>query len=111
MKKLTDHIEYVKGQPHHVRRSVAFGTAGGFAAFVGLIWISGSLATGAFHIQGATFADANTPTAVEAVAPSDSGVAGVAAALAAPKAAHIEIIDTSSTTAPSEKPEPTVIPF
>ena len=111
MKSLNDYIEYVKGQPHHVRRSVAFGSAGGIAGLVGIVWLSGSLLTGSFHIQGTSFADAGNAGA-QVAAPSDSGVAGAAASFAsAEQKARIEIVDTSSSTAAAQTPEPTIIPF
>jgi len=110
MKTLTDHIEYVKGQPHHVRRSVAFGVSGVFTAFVGLVWISGSLVSGAFRIQGSSFADAHNAE-VQVAAPSNANLAGVAAAFSPAPPPSIQIVDTSSTSVKTQALEPTIIPF
>ena len=110
MKTLTDHIEYIKGKPHHVRRSVAFGVSGAFTAFVGLVWISGNLISGAFYVQGSSFAESNT-TGVQVAAPSNANVAGAAAAFSAAQAPSIQIVDTSSSSIKTQAPEPTVIPF
>ena len=118
MKTIFEHIEYIQGKPHHIRKKVAYATAGGVAALVALVWFFGTLSSGAFAIQGSTFAqstggDPATTTDTGIVdGGTDSGIAGVAASLPQSQTqAHIEIIDSSTSTS-SEKPvEPTVIPF
>ncbi|MDE1919682.1 MAG: hypothetical protein KGH56_03215 [Patescibacteria group bacterium] len=115
MKKIVlDHIERVKGKPHHIRKQIAFGAAGGIAAFIALVWFAGSLMTGAFAIQGSSFADAtgaNTPV-VSASENPNQNLAGAAAAIEDAQApAHIEIIDTTPP-APKAKPvQETTLPF
>ena len=110
MKTFTDHIEYVKKQPHHVRRSIAFGVSGAFTVFVGIVWISGSLVSGAFRIQGSSFADARN-TEVQVAAPSNTNLAGVAAAFSPAQPPSIQIVDISSSSEKTQASEPTVIPF
>ena len=52
MKNVIEHIEYLKGKPHHVRRKVAVTTAAIGSALVALVWLGVSTATGVFAIQG-----------------------------------------------------------
>lgn len=121
MKTIFDHIERIKGKPHHARKRIAFTAAASGAALIGLVWLVGNLSTGAFLIQGSTFADSVGQGSVTAVGSSDGsqGLAGAAAALPASdqnstganEPAHIEIIDTASSTAAQPKAEQTVIPF
>src|SRR5450756_2501965 len=103
MKTIPEHIEYVKGKPHHVRRRIAFGIAGVGAGIIAFVWLSSSIATGAFAVQGSSFADATGQGNVEVTGgtnnshPAVSGIAGAAAALPAVNApSHIEIIDAAS---------------
>jgi hypothetical protein len=117
MKTVFDHIKHVQGKPHHIRKRVAFGIAGGVSAFFALVWLGANLATGAFAIQGSNFA---MSTGQESVATTssdgstDQGLAGVGAAAAlqsdtsAP--AHIEIVDTTPV-APKKPVDQTTIPF
>ncbi|MHB8709989.1 MAG: hypothetical protein ACYC6X_00315 [Minisyncoccota bacterium] len=116
MKTIFDHIEYVKGKPHHVRKQIAFTAAAMGAGLVGLVWLVGSVSLGAFAIQGTSFAESTGQAGVIATSGSDNGssnLAGAAAALPtdANAPAHIEIIDTASSTAGQTKAEQTVIPF
>lgn len=114
MKTIFDHIEHVKGKPHHVRRQVAFATAGGGAALVALVWLVGNLALGTFAIKSTSFAEATEGVSV--VAANDSaaggnfaGVASVFPDVSAP--ARIEIVDTASSSGASGRAERTTIPF
>ena len=114
MKTIFDHIEYIKGKPHHIRKRVAFTIATIGTASVALIWAAGNISMGAFAIQGSTFADSTgqgTPvTAVTGNA--NQSIAGAAAALQDENVpAHIEIIDTSSSTRSGKQAEQTIIPF
>lgn len=115
MKTIFQHIEYVKGKPHHVRKQVALATATGITAVVALVWFFGTLSSGTFAIQGSSFADSTSgdSSAVTGTnGSSDSAIAGAAAAVEDQSApAHIEIVDTSSSTSSEKKVEPTVIPF
>lgn len=114
MKTVFEHIEYVKGQPHHIRKRVAFSAAAGITALIALTWLGGSFATGAFAIHGGD-ALAGQPAAAAASNDTNNSLAGAAAALPPSSAtvpAHIEIIDTTAAAAPSQKKaEQTVIPF
>lgn len=115
MKTVFEHIEYVQGKPHHVRRRVAFAAAAGVSGLVALVWLAGSFTTGAFAIQGSNFAMSTGQQNVVATT-SDAvtqGLAGVSAAAVfqntnAP--AHIEIVDTPAARA-VKQPEQTTIPF
>jgi hypothetical protein len=115
MKTIFEHIEYVKGKPHHIRKQITLLTAGGLTALVALVWFFGTLSSGAFAIQGNNFADstgAESPVVAGTSNSSDSGIAGAAAAISDTNApAHIEIVDTSTSTNSGKKVEPTVIPF
>lgn len=118
MKTIPQHIEHIKGKPHHVRKRIAFGVATCGAALIALVWLAGSLGTGAFAIRGATFAESTGAESTVTVAaengsrPAISGIAGVAAALQdAGAPAHIEIIDTASSTRTTKQAERTTIPF
>ena len=116
MKTIFDHIEYVKGQPHHIRKKVVFATAGGMTAVIALVWFVGTLSSGVFAIQGSNFADstgAESATATGDTTSNNAGLAGAGAAVESdPNApAHIEIIDSSPVANSTKKAQPTVIPF
>lgn len=116
MKNVFEHIEHVRAKPHHVRRKVAFSAAAGIAGFIGLIWLSASLGTGAFAIAGSSFSDQTKQSAVVTVGANDpnNSLAGAAAALPYTQAAvpaHIEIIDTSTSTTVGKRAEQTTLPF
>ncbi len=114
MKTVFEHIEYVKGQPHHIRKRVAFSAAAGVTALIALTWLGGSFATGAFAIRSGN-PSAEQPTAAAASNDTNNSLAGAAAALPPSSGnvpAHIEIVDTTAAAAPSQKQaEQTVIPF
>lgn len=116
MKTLFEHIEYVKGQPHHVRKRVALGSALGITVAIGLVWFGGSLAAGSYAIQGSNFAQSTgaEPAAnVAATGNNDSQLAGAAAAVESTSTnqpAHI-IVEDVATTSTATPPEQTVIPF
>lgn len=114
MKTVFEHIEYVKGQPHHVREGIAFAAATGCTALIAFVWLAGSLWTGAFALKSSSFADSagQSPAVAPVYDSSKNGLAGVAAALptAANAPAHIEIVDAASST-PEKKAEQTIIPF
>lgn len=113
MQVILNHIETVKEKPHHIRRQVAFAVAGGLAAFIGLVWLIGSLSLGAFAIKGSTFADA---AGEGSFTPSEYGdgtsqLAGAAAArLNSAESARIEIVDVPAASKKSQQ-EQTIIPF
>ena len=115
MKTIYEHIEHVKGRPHHIRKRVAFTTALCGALLVGVLWFGVSLASGGYALHGSNFAEATGAESSMGGSPvtSTSQLAGAAAALnqdSASQPAHIEIVDATSTTTPSA-PEQTVIPF
>lgn len=112
MKTILDHIERVQGKPHHVRKRIAFASAALGTAFIALVWLAGSIGSGAFAIRDTSFASAGQEGAAAGADSAMSGVAGAAAALPAQSAdapARIEIIDASA--APQKQAERTTIPF
>ena len=115
MKTIFDHIERVKGKPHHVRKRVAFGTAAALTAVVALAWLVGTVGSGTFALKPTSFAD-SAGVAGAVTTSSSNGSQGLAGAAAAPvlndasAPAHIEIVDTAPKT-PAKKAEQTVIPF
>jgi len=115
MKTIFEHIEYVNGKPHHIRKRVAFSSAVAGTALIAVIWFVGSISAGDFAIQGSNFADSTSQGAVVETTVAENAnqnLAGAAAALEDKKApAHIEIVDTSSSTVAEKKAEQTIIPF
>jgi len=114
MKNVFEHIEHVKGKPHHIRKRFAFAAAGGATALIAFVWMTGSLASGAFAIQGSSFADnSRQPAVVTAdTARTNANLAGAAAALPPSSVntpARIEIVDTA--TSSKRQAEQTIIPF
>ncbi|KKW44092.1 hypothetical protein A3J11_00245 [Candidatus Kaiserbacteria bacterium RIFCSPLOWO2_02_FULL_55_12] len=112
MKTVFEHIEHVKGKPHHIRKKVAFTAAVVVTAFIALVWLVGSLSLGAFALEGSSFADATEQGKIDVTNTADttSALAGAAAALQKEDApARIEIVDTAPPK--QKKAEPTVIPF
>ncbi len=110
MKKILEHIEYVKGKPHHIRKQIAFGTATLASALIAFVWLAGNFAAGTFALRDSSFA-ASTGQGGAVVTSSTQGLAGAAAALEDNKdaPAHIEIVDT--TPAPKKQVEQTILPF
>jgi hypothetical protein len=114
MKTLFEHIEYVKGKPHHIRKRVALAVTIVVTALIALIWAAGTLSMGGFAIQGSTFADSAEQSAVVTTVAGNANqnLAGAAAALGSGSApAHIEIVDTSSSTRAVRQVEQTILPF
>lgn len=116
MKTLSHHIKHIQGQPHHIRKRVAFSAAAIGTSFVALIWLVGSLALGNFAIAGSSFADSVgagqgtlLTTGTEGGNPNLAGVG--AAANASSAAAHIEIVDTTAAASLQKKAEQTILPF
>lgn len=114
MKNIFDHIEQIKRKPHHIRKRTAFTIATAGTAFVALAWIAGSVSMGTFAIKESTFA-ASTGEQEQITTGSgniNQNIAGAAAALQDENIpAHIEIIDTSSSTTLQKRAEQTIIPF
>ncbi len=118
MKNIFEHIEKIREKPHHIRKQIVFSSAVVGAVAIALIWIIGSVSTGAFAIRESSFADIGAQGAELQNTTGNSGsgtagIAGAAAAISDPSApAHIEIIDTSPPSASSSKQaEQTIIPF
>ena len=117
MKKILEHIEYVKGKPHHVRKQVAFGAAAIMSALIAFVWLAGNYASGTFALRDTSFASATGQGDVIRAEQGDAstqGLAGVGAAAALENAkdapAHIGIIDTAPAM-PKKQPEQTILPF
>jgi len=114
MKTIFDHIEHVKGKPHHIRRQVAFTAAGCGAALIALVWLVGNVSLGTFAIKSTSFASATEGLSVVATDDSTAGAnfAGVASAFpGAQEPARIEIVDVASSSVASGRAERTTIPF
>lgn len=83
---------------------------------IALVWLVGSFSLGAFAIQDNSFADAVGQGSLETTRGAQNGgvknLAGVAAAMwTTDTKAHIEIVDTASSTPVAKKAEQTTIPF
>jgi hypothetical protein len=117
MKTVFEHIDYVKGQPHHIRKRVAYATAACGTGVIAIVWFASSLATGAFAIKGSNFADAAAKDAAAPVvtteATSQLAGAGAAAALlqTVDAPAHIEIVNATPEPRGQKQAEQTTIPF
>lgn len=117
MKTIFEHIEHIKGKPHHIRKQVAFGAASAGTAIIALVWLAGSLGTGAFALKATSFADSMGGEAaliVSGDSGSEQSLAGVAEAptvWSASASARIQIIDATSSTMSGERAEQTIIPF
>ncbi|TSC71193.1 MAG: hypothetical protein G01um101449_48 [Parcubacteria group bacterium Gr01-1014_49] len=113
MKIILDHIERAKGKPHHIRKQIAFSAAGGIAAFIALVWLAGSLASGTFAIQGSSFVESTRQEESVIVSRTENpNLAGVAATIQDASApAHIEIIDTTPVAPKAKRVEQTTLPF
>lgn len=115
MKTVFEHVEYIKGKPHHIRKRIALTTAAVGAGTIALVWLVGSISLGAFAIQGSSFADSTGQESVIVTngdTNNSQNLAGAAAALpSANTPAHIEIVDTNATTSAQKKPEQTTLPF
>lgn len=112
MKTVFDHINHIKGKPHHVRKRIAFGTAMGGTALIALLWAGLSLSTGAFVIHPTSLAQSTGDTEVT-VAGTDNGNENLAGASAAQTQdqsgpARIQIITLATST---QQAEQTTIPF
>ncbi|MBI4065837.1 hypothetical protein HY412_01420 [Candidatus Kaiserbacteria bacterium] len=114
MDKLFKHIEKIKGQPHNIRKQIAFGAAFAGTAVIALIWLVSTVGSGTFALKPTSFAD-SVGGGEAIVVSGDSSVSGIAGAASAVEdknaPARIEIIDTASSTRPVKKAEQTVIPF
>lgn len=116
MKTLAHHIEHVRGRPPHVRKQITFALALGVTALIALLWLVISLETGAFYIQGTSFADAGNAAATTASAPSNTSLLGsaISAFSGTTTPAQLQVVNpTPTASAPQENPSQTqtVIPF
>ena len=117
MKTIFDHIERVKGQPHRVRRQIAFTSAAIGASLIAVVWFVGSISTGAFAIHGDSLAASSSQESAVTTGGdvSNQGLAGAGAAAMLPQSAnvpaHIEIIDATVPASGQKQAEQTTIPF
>jgi hypothetical protein len=115
MKKVFEHIEHIKTKPHHIRKQIAFGTAGVVTTLIAIVWLTSSIGAGTFAIRDNSFAHINGDEGVSVVSGNNNGQ--LAGAAAAPEVgnskspARIQIIDVATSTPSSRKAERTVIPF
>lgn len=113
MKNVFEHIEHVKEKPHHIRRRIAAVAATVGSALIAVVWLATSYMTGAFAIQGSSFAmsTAQEDTVATTSAADTQGLAGAAAAFGDTRApARIEIVDAAPSAAPKQA-EQTIVPF
>ena len=114
MKTIFDHIEQVKGKPHHVRKRVAFATATALTGLIAVVWLVGSVSSGIFALKATSFADSTVQgNSLTTGSNSDTqGIAGTAAAFSGANAsARIEIVDVASSNPVKRQTEQTTIPF
>src|SRR3989344_4686588 len=114
MKTIFEHIEHIKGKPHHIRKRVAFGAAAVGTSIIAPAWPAASLGTGAFALKDTSFAQTASDYGTPAASGVEEQLAGVGAASIIKRAgepARIEIIDASSQTSSGKKAEQTIIPF
>ncbi len=113
MKTIFQHIDTVREKPHHVRKQIAFGLAGGITTIIALVWLTASAATGTFAIKTPTFPGAEAQPAVITTTPEGNpNLAGAAAATDKKSPIHIEIVNTATTTPVDPRgAEQTVLPF
>ncbi len=115
MKTIFEHIEYVKGKPHHIRKRIAFTIAVLGSTLVAFVWLVSSFANGSFVIKGSTFAMATEKGKAIAKTSNSSnqGLAAVGATSALQnrnEPARIEIVDTTPNTR-QKNSEKTILPF
>lgn len=111
MKAIIDHIEKIKQKPHHHRKQIAYAYASVITAVIVFVWLSASLATGAFYIKDSSLTR-NGDTQAESI--NSSQIAGVSAFGQDENAnsqARIIIIDSASSSSKTKQPEKTVLPF
>jgi len=117
MKTVFEHVEHIKGKPHHIRKRVAFSVAACGAGVIALVWLAGSIRTNAFAIKGSTFADSVKQEGVittdsDTAATSQLAGAGAASVLQGADApAHIEIVNTTPEPSKQKQAEQTTLPF
>ncbi len=114
MRTIFQHIEHVKGKPHHIRKRVAFSAAAVGTAVIALAWLAGSLGTGAFALKDTSFTQSASGNGTSSASGGSEQFAGVGAASiirSESEPARIEIIDAPSSSQPIKKAEQTVIPF
>lgn len=114
MTSVLEYIEQLRERPHHERKRIAVGTSLGISIFIAIVWLGISLSTGAFQVQGTSFAAATGEASATIVAgentSNSANLAGAAAATAGYSSApSIQVVDSPS--APAAQPEKTVIPF
>ena len=114
MKTILQHIESAKEKSPQARKNIAFTTAGLITAFIALVWFTNSISSGAFALKNnAVTGSAEQESSITAESSDNSqNLAGAAATLPdSDVPAHIEIVDTSSSTPQSRRAEQTTIPF
>lgn len=114
MKTVFEHIEHIKGKPHHIRKRIAFTTAAAGTGIIALVWLVGSISLGVFALKDNSFADTTgqSPAVTTDNTADASNLAGAASALESASApAHIEIVNTTPSISGQKKAEQTTIPF
>ncbi|MCX6787634.1 MAG: hypothetical protein NT108_00525 [Candidatus Kaiserbacteria bacterium] len=118
MKPILDYLinrfEHAKGQPHHIRKQIAFGVSSGIAALIAIVWLVSSVESGTFALKNPTPEDGSGDGSmfVAGMGGGSQNLAGAAAALTNESApAHIEIIDTTPAPVKVKPVEQTTVPF
>ncbi len=114
MATLTHHLERARAQPHHVRKQMTFIIALGVTALIALLWIIYALTSGAFAIQGTSFAEsaAGASDTASAASGRDSFLASpFGAGSASQEPATLEVVGGSDAAATGPAASPKVIPF
>jgi hypothetical protein len=115
MKSISGHIKTIREKPHHVRRRIAFATAGVGAGLLAAVWLVSSISAGVFALKPTSFAQSTEGTPVTVVNENDTSGTDLAGAAAAPATqdanapAHIDIVSVTPTNSPQA--QPTTIPF
>lgn len=117
MKNVFEHVEHIKGKPHHIRKRVAYVAAALGTGLIAFVWLAGSISTNAFAIKGSSFADSANQGGVITTSDesSTSQLAGAGAASVLQQSAdapvHIEIINTTPEPSKQKQAEQTTLPF
>ncbi len=114
MKTVFEHIEHVRGKPHHIRKQIAFSVAGAVTGLIALVWLAGSVGAGVFALKDTSFAQSTGGEEVRAVSGDPAGqLAGVTSAVlpSLSEPSRIQIIDATSSAMLEKETEQTTIPF
>ena len=109
-------LERLRAKPNHIRHRIAYGTAAGVTAVVGLVWAGVFISSAPLALAPAgsdTAAAQNTQAALAETKSNFSQLlSAVGAAGGASQPAALAVAAPATTSAPATPPaDPTVIPF